>query len=466
VNFAPPRCRFAAAQAVADAVLYEGYVLYPYRASARKNKLRWQFGVLRPPAHPETRGSPERAPGGVSGASDERSSSRTEVICRPSDGHAAEVAVRARFLHLQHRSVEAKVPGSAAAFAPVAELVLDGALYETWDEGIERSVDLPPFPLAPAGVELVQGFAFPGVEASDLLCSRGEATVGRLRRHRSALEGELRVTCAPCPDEGFYKISVTLANLTAWAAAGASREELLRHCLVGAHTMLSAQGGTFVSLLDPAPDAEGAARSCHNEGTYPVLVGDGSVVLSSPIILYDYPEVAPEAPIDLYDATEIDEILALRVVALADSEKAEARATDPRAAAVVDACEAMAEDAWERLHGQVRPVPSGNAPPGQPWWSPEAEASVDPARDSLTIAGVEVRKGTGVLLRPSRRADAQDIFFAGRSAKVAGVFFDVDGGAQVAVSLDGLGGDELAMEGRYLFFHPDELEPVPEEKRG
>ena len=40
--------RFAAARAVADAVLYEGYVLYPYRASARKNQLRWQFGVLGP----------------------------------------------------------------------------------------------------------------------------------------------------------------------------------------------------------------------------------------------------------------------------------------------------------------------------------------------------------------------------------------------------------------------------------
>ena len=37
------------ARQVADAVLYEGYLLYPYRASAGKNQSRWQFGVLGPP---------------------------------------------------------------------------------------------------------------------------------------------------------------------------------------------------------------------------------------------------------------------------------------------------------------------------------------------------------------------------------------------------------------------------------
>ena len=35
-------------RAVADAVLYEGYLLYPYRASSSKNQSRWQFGVLGP----------------------------------------------------------------------------------------------------------------------------------------------------------------------------------------------------------------------------------------------------------------------------------------------------------------------------------------------------------------------------------------------------------------------------------
>ena len=41
----------ADARRVADAILYEGYLLYPYRGSARKNQSRFQFGVLMPPAY-------------------------------------------------------------------------------------------------------------------------------------------------------------------------------------------------------------------------------------------------------------------------------------------------------------------------------------------------------------------------------------------------------------------------------
>ena len=59
--------RFALARLVADTVLYEGYVLYPYRASAQKNQLRWQFGVLAPPDYAKSSGS-------------ERCSMRSEVI--------------------------------------------------------------------------------------------------------------------------------------------------------------------------------------------------------------------------------------------------------------------------------------------------------------------------------------------------------------------------------------------------
>jgi hypothetical protein len=336
VNASRTGGRFAAAQAVADAVLYEGYVLYPYRASAKKNKLRWQFGVLRPPRCTAAEGSAGVLEA-VSGASDERSAQRTEVIFQPSGAQAPKVVVRARFLHLQRRSVEARPLGNGGPFSPVAELEVDGKLYETWDEAVERALELPRLPVGPGALGCERAFYFPAAETSELLRSHDGAIAGRLVRRREALEGHLRVGCTPAPGEGLYKVSVTVANLAKWEGASAPREELLRHCLVGAHVMLAAEGGVFVSLLDPPPSAKEAAESCHNEGTYPVLVGQGSVVLSSPIILYDYPEVAPEAPDDLYDATEINELLALRVVALADGEKAEARATDPRAAAVVDA---------------------------------------------------------------------------------------------------------------------------------
>ncbi len=153
----------------------------------------------------------------------------------------------------------------------------------------------------------------------------------------------------------FLRVRVTVANDTDWSEPGSARDEVVRHSLVAVHTLLAVEDGTFVSLLDPPDDAAAAVAGCTNEGTFPVLVGDDdTLVLSSPIILYDHPEVAPESPGDLYDATEIDEILALRILTLTDEEKAEARATDARAAAIIDRCDNMLPESWERLHGAMR----------------------------------------------------------------------------------------------------------------
>ncbi len=65
-------------------------------------------------------------------------------------------------------------------------------------------------------------------------------------------------------------------------------------------------------------------------------------------------------------------------------------------------------------------------------------------------------------MRPgARRADAQDIFLTGREALVEAVLHDVDGQVHVAVSP---AGDPLAdlqrNHGRFLYFAPDEIEPV------
>jgi hypothetical protein len=77
------------------------------------------------------------------------------------------------------------------------------------------------------------------------------------------------------------------------------------------------------------------------------------------------------------------------------------------------------------------------------------------------IAGVEVAKGASVRLHPSRRSDAQDLFLRDLVATVAGVFKDVDGNEQVAVTVDDdPASAELVWQGRYLFFYPDELEPL------
>jgi hypothetical protein len=455
--------RFSAARAVADAVLYEGYVLYPYRASSRKNQARWQFGVLTPRAFSEADGS-------------ERWSARTECLIDP--GLISRLAVRIRCLQVQHRFVEA-AGDDGASFVPVEALKVDEKAYVEWDEAVEQVVNLAPLTLYP-GEEVAseEWFAFPGGEELEMIRSADVDFAARIRRQRQSVSGRVHVVTGRAEGDGsFLKIAVTVENSTAWSGTSTRRDDIIGHSLVAVHTMLAVDGGVFVSLLDPPDAARSAVAGCSNDGAFPVLIGAGDVVLSSPIILYDHPEVAPESPGDLYDSTEIDEILALRVLTLTDAEKIEARATDARAAAIIDRCDDMPPEVWERLHGAVRALHPAE-PPGAglgeeepelftpetvPWWDPEVDASVDPWNDSVLINGVEVTKGSAVRLCPSHRSDAQDLFLSGLAATVAGVFKDVDGSQHVAVTVDDdPATEELNWQGRYLFFHPDEVDPLPE----
>ncbi len=461
--------RFKMARSVADAVLYEGYVLYPYRASSRKNQVRFQWGVLTPRSFSEVDGS-------------ERWSTRTECLVDPGlVGGDAVVTVRVRCLHLQHRSVEAVVAssgdGDGGGFTPVDYLEIDGTLHVDWDEALDRVVEVPACVVSGAPASLEQSFSFPAGTETEVLHSADGSVVGRFVRRREAVQGIVRIATEQ-PDVGqrFIKVAVTVENTTAWSRDHVQRDDAMGLSLIAVHTMLAVDDGRFVSLLDPPADATVAAATCRGDGSYPVLIGDDDLVLASPIILYDHPAVAAQSPGDLYDSLEIDEILALRVMTLTDEEKSEARGTDPRAAAIIDRCDAMSPETLSQLHGQMVPVP-GTASDDErradiddelvvfsndiPWMDPETDASFDPWTESVWIAGVKISKGSAVRLQPTHRADAHDIFLAGMNATVAGVFSDLEGEQHVAVTVDDDPATEaLQWQGRFLFFHPDEVVPL------
>ena len=155
---------------------------------------------------------------------------------------------------------------------------------------------------------------------------------------------------------------------------------------------------------------------------WPARPAHRDILLVSPIILYDHPEVAEQSSTALYDCTEIDEILTLRVMTMTDEEKAQARATDPRAAQIIDRCDAMSPDAMARLHGVLRDPhalhPSGRLvpeiPEGIDWWDPLVDNAVRPDIDAVLVNGIRVARGSRVRLRPRRNADAQDIFVRGQ----------------------------------------------------
>ena len=203
---------------------------------------------------------------------------------------------------------------------------------------------------------------------------------------------------------------------------------------------MTLRGGEFISLLDPPEPLKDAAGRCRNVGTWPVLVGDPGArdtILSAPIILADYPQVASESPGDFFDATEIDEMLTLRVLTLTDEEKHAMRDGDPRARALLTRTEALADAERRRLHGASRrAAPATTAAPG-------------------------IRPGMRVRLVPRGRSDIFDIALAGRAATVTSIEEDYEGRIFLAVTIDDDPGQDLGAEGRpghRFYFRLDEVE--------
>ena len=400
--------RFAAARSVADAVLYEGYILYPYRASSRKNQVRFQWGVLTPKDFSEAEGS-------------ERWSQRTECLLDP--GAAPVLAVRVRCLQTQRRRVEAaRVPGRGGPpFEPVDHLDVDGTRHVGWDEAVERVVDVPPLALVPPWEAThTTRLTFDGDTAHELVATASGEVAGRFSRSRFPVEGVIMVTTErPDPGASFVKVTVTVKNTTPWHGTSLRRDDAMDQSLVAVHIMLAVDDATFVSLLDPPDGAITAARACRSDGAYPVLIGDDDVVLASPIILYDHPEVAPQSPGDLYDSTrdrrdpgppgdDPDRRREGRGPGHRPARGGDHRplrrhvGRDPERAARPD--EGRSVNGHPGPRRRTRGPRGGILPP-----TPRSTRG----RTRCGSSGVEVKKGTAVRLRPSQRSDAQDMFLDG-----------------------------------------------------
>ncbi|MEU6181852.1 hypothetical protein [Streptomyces coeruleorubidus] len=376
----PPLVRssdaFEQVSAVADAVLYEGYLLYPYRRSSAKNRVRWQFGVLFPRDWVEADGP---VVPGVSGSADSWYQ-QTECLLRIRQPGSASVRVRIRHLQMQRKQVEEARDGRHHAVESLR--TADGTTHLTFDEAVPRECEAEvPLDELLQGGRTVPVVAPAGVDVEPL-----PGAAGRVVRHRDEVRADTTVTAERLSDD-LCRLRVRTTNTGPAPDRRTARDEALRRALIATHTLIGGDGVEFVSLIDPPTDLSALARSCRNEFTFPVLGGDaggdGHVLLSAPIILPDHPQVAPESPGDLHDAAEIDEILTLRTMLLTDEEKREARATDPRAAAILDRVDTMPQEVFERLHGAVRSLApavsvapaSVTAAPGTPALATSAPAT-------------------------------------------------------------------------------------------
>jgi hydrogenase maturation protease len=341
---------------IVNALLYEGYILYPYRPSV-KNRQRWTFGGLYPKSYCLAQGETDSW------------TMQTECLVHGRQGVILEVHVR--FLHLLQRMIGqltrpgAELPAQGEPeFRVVASLQIDGKQHFTWQEAVERTVSLEDCDLGKLQNQpQVQPFDFPACRTWEPLCSSTGEVLGVVVREQQAVQGRVEMSAEQVAED-LFKVRAKIMNDTVLEdAAQQSRDEALSRSLISMHTILGVREGEFVSLLDPPPAWQESAGKCRNEGTWPVLVGKPGVkdtMLSAPIILYDYPQVAQESPGDLFDATEIDEILTLRIMTLTDAEKEQAAALDDRVRALLQRTEGLAGKQLLGLHGLVRPLTPGS----------------------------------------------------------------------------------------------------------
>jgi hypothetical protein len=378
------------AEQVARALLYEGYALYPYRPSSLKNRQRWMFGTLYPPAFCRA------------ASAGDRFEMATECLVKADADGAPSVRVAVRFLELDGTSDRTNIDDPPAAS--------------------ERSIDPGLLPLV----------------AEDSTDSVAIVTLPRLAA---------RVTARSTPlGEHLFKIRVAIANTTDVDDPTMTRALSLFRSLVSVHAILRCEGGKFVSLLEPPEELAPRISSLVSDGLWPVLIGEphlASTMLASPIILYDCPKVAPESPGDLFDATEIDEILTLRILTLTEEERREMARADPRCRAILERTLALDPAALASLHGAWRER-----------GAPSAKAA----------SGHAFRRGDRVVVKPRPQGDVLDIALAGEAATITSIEEDLEGRVLFGVTIDSDPGKDLGEQGRpghRFFFAREDLERAP-----
>jgi hypothetical protein len=375
---------FSLVDPIARTVLYEGYLLYPYRTSSLKNR------------QPSTFGSLYASDYSLANGESEPWSMRIECLLR--GDQRTRLQGKLRFLQ--------------------------------WGEGpgdvLEREVPLPRSCLAEPPANWQQAsFAFP--------CGSSRALQG-------CVHLALEVVGA-----SVLKVSIQVENVT--PVEPVDSYNIAEFALHSPQVLLGVCGGRFLSSIDPPDDLRALANTCRNRGAWPVLVGDRDrqdMILAAPIILYDFPQVAPESLHNMFDSTEIDELLTLRILTLTDSEK-QAMQHDERARMLLERTQRLTGDQRLALHGSLRVPPTTRAPAGSPDLPHEADA---------------LMPGDHVRLQPRGRGDILDLVLEGKAATIASVEQDFEGRIYYSVTLDDDPGKDLGKEGKpghRFYFRLEEL---------
>lgn len=440
---------------IVNAVLYEGYILYPYRASSKKNRQRFTFGRVYPEEY------------SVAQKGREPCSMQTEVLVRAQSPECA-LNISVRFLHPMLREVGvldqpvSELPKTGEpTFRLVNERLIGEKLCQSWQESVERVVELSPLLLVEAA-SASRVFSFDASRELEPI-RESEKIAALFVRRQEELTGTVETSIARI-DEQVSRVTIRIWNKTPVPGADLENQDaVVMRTFASTHTVLHVTGGEFISLLEPADEYTKAAAACKNINTWPVLVGEAKnetdTMLSSPIILYDYPQIAPESAGDLFDGGEIDEILTLRIMTMTDEEKREMRSGDEHARRILERTEMLPDDHLLKMHGAMRGV---TPPPA----SLSAEDFFNPTEkvESAIVKGVELRAGDKVRIWPAKRADIMDMALEGKVATIEALEHDLENNVHFALVIDDDPGRDMGLlrqSGHRFFYSADEVEPLP-----
>lgn len=406
---------------IVSSVLYEGHILYPYRANLRQTSHeRFTAGRVYPEGYSQLHHSLEP------------SVIQTECLLIPTS-ELPELDVSVRFLQPLRRKIASVSEGCKSADESVTKhnivpsLTVAGQTYQPWQEAAEREIALGPIILrSKQRNSIIVPFQYPAVCSHEHIRDEHGRVRGLILRNQEAVSGMVEIKTTPVKSD-LIRVTVRLLNDTPIDLANQrDYESVAMQTFVSTHTILHAKGADFVSSMNTPAEYASTISACKNIGTWPVLIGDESrqehdTMLSAPACLPDYPKVASRE-LELPDLEgEIDELAMFSSITLSVRD-------EPSIVAKRDVVPTPFE-----LPGRVTTV---------------------------SVGGAELKPGDRVRLR-SKHPGNTDILLDGRTAVIQALEEDKEHHIHIAVVLET--GDDQSRSSRVRFLYElDDVEPLKE----
>lgn len=318
-------------------LLYEGYSLFPYHRSAIKNQKPIPFGVVYPHDYHSC---------------NEHAHAEMVTDCIVDGNKNSEININVRFLHLIKTEIFSKEKEN---FVPVYELNLNGELYQSGWQTIERKISKGNLTITSPTKEMeTLPFNFENEFESILLKNENGEITGKKITSILPVEGAVVIKAIPMENMGnAFRIIVFINNNTPVInAQNISRDEIFRQSFLSTNTILNVENGEFISLQNPGEKWKDLIDECKNKDTWPILIdGSNTTLLSSPIIVYDYPKINPKSKGDLFDSLEIEEALMLHFSVMSDEEKEKIAQSDEKLRSMLNKVSQVTPDEIISLHG-------------------------------------------------------------------------------------------------------------------